>query len=294
MADATAGPEASESGHTHETACVNCGAPLDGPFCRMCGQKAHIHRNLRGFLHDVVHGVFHFEGKAWRTLRMLVLHPGELTRRYAAGERKRFMSPVGLFLFSVFVMFTVLQISSAIEPEPETAQTVATTEESGRIVIDSDGEGGGRLTFDKTGWDWVDRGIAKASENPTLMLQELKANSYKFSWLLIPLSFPLVWLLFAWRRRFGPFDHAVFVTYSLCFVSLLYVILWVLDWLGVPGAVRLFAALFIPPVHIYRQLREAYGLRRLSALWRTAALVAAIPIILLTFFNILMMIGILS
>src|SRR5438309_542503 len=79
--------EAAANGHTHEKNCLNCGASLIGPYCATCGQKAHIHRSMRGFMHDFVQGLFNFEGKIWRTLPMLALKPGEMTRRYIAGER---------------------------------------------------------------------------------------------------------------------------------------------------------------------------------------------------------------
>ena len=48
------------------------------------------------FFHDFLHGVFNFEGKIWRTLPMLAWRPGEMTRRYIAGERARFVSPIAL------------------------------------------------------------------------------------------------------------------------------------------------------------------------------------------------------
>jgi hypothetical protein len=51
--------------------------------------------------------VLHFDGKIWRTLPMLAWHPGELTRRYVHGERAKFVSPLALFLFCVFVAFAV-------------------------------------------------------------------------------------------------------------------------------------------------------------------------------------------
>ena len=35
--DAPSGDE----GHTHETACLNCGTPLVGSHCHACGQAAH-------------------------------------------------------------------------------------------------------------------------------------------------------------------------------------------------------------------------------------------------------------
>ena len=99
--------EAADAGHTHESACLNCGTALIGSHCHACGQAAHVHRTLGAFGHDLLHGVFHFEGKIWRTLPMLAWKPGTLTRRYIDGQRASFVSPLALFLFSVFLMFAV-------------------------------------------------------------------------------------------------------------------------------------------------------------------------------------------
>ncbi|MDB5691671.1 MAG: hypothetical protein JWO81_734, partial [Alphaproteobacteria bacterium] len=91
----------------HRGACLNCGAPLAGRYCHQCGQPGHVHRSLTAFWHDLAHGVLHFEGKIWRTLPLLAWRPGQLTRRYIEGERARFVSPMALFLFSVFLMFAI-------------------------------------------------------------------------------------------------------------------------------------------------------------------------------------------
>jgi hypothetical protein len=93
------------SAHGDHGLCLNCGTALVGAYCHACGQAEHVHRTLGSIGHDLLHGVFHFEGKIWRTLPMLVFRPGELTRRYIAGERARFVSPLALFLFMVFLMF---------------------------------------------------------------------------------------------------------------------------------------------------------------------------------------------
>src|SRR4029079_19228154 len=106
--------EAADKGHTQEKSCLNCGVPLTGPYFAACGQKAHVHRALPRFLQDFASGMLNFEGKFWRTLPMLALRPGEMTRRYIAGERARFISPVALYLFTVFVMFAVLNFSGAL------------------------------------------------------------------------------------------------------------------------------------------------------------------------------------
>ena len=101
----------------------------------------------------------------------------------------------------------------------------------------------------------------------------MQANGYKFSWLLIPLSVPFVWLLFFWTRRFRFYDHTVFVTYSLAFMSLLAVVLTVLGFAGVHIAIIATAGTLIPPIHMYRQLKQAYGLGWFGALVRTVLLV---------------------
>ena len=81
---------------------------------------------------------------------------------------------------------------------------------------------------------------------------------------------PFVWLLFPFSRRFRPYDHTVFVTYSLCFMSLLVVAGVLFQSVGLTSLAGLLW--LIPPFHIYRQLRAAYGLGRWSAIWRTALL----------------------
>ncbi|UZK68432.1 DUF3667 domain-containing protein [Sphingomonas sp. S1-29] len=137
---------------------------------------------------------------------------------------------------------------------------------------DADGLGGAFKQL-KTGWKRLDYGLEKASKNPGLLLYKLQANSYKFSWLLIPLSVPFVWLMFAWKREFHAYDHAVFVTYSIAFMSLLFIVLTIVSALGVGIGILGPIAMLVPPLHIYRQLRGAYRLGRAGAAVRMLLLV---------------------
>ena len=104
-------------------ACPNCGVERIGAYCHGCGQPGHLHKNIMGLVHDIAHGVFHFDGKMWRTLPMLVWRPGELTRRYVDGERAKFVSPMALFLFSVFLMFAVVSNLAAPHAPKSVSQT---------------------------------------------------------------------------------------------------------------------------------------------------------------------------
>jgi hypothetical protein len=143
----------------------------------------------------------------------------------------------------------------------------------------------------QTGWSRLDYGLQKFNENPGLALYKLQSNGYKFSWLLIPLSVPFVWLLFFWTRRFHFYDHTVFVTYSLAFMSLLAVLLTILGFAGVWTGVIASAAVFIPPIHMFRQLKQAYQLHWASALLRTFLLLNFCTITASLFFVLLLGIG---
>lgn len=317
--------------HAHDPhaahACLNCGAALTGPFCRECGQEAHVHRTAAAILHDLAHGVLHLEGRFWSTLPMLALRPGELTRRYIAGERRKFVSPMAFFLFSVFTMFAVLSILGIAPPaelgnpgaqgiaavEGARKDTIQAIKEAQADIADPDSKpeqvararrelaqqqadlkrlegaekifGGGKDMEETvhTGWARLDHGIEKAKKNPGLALYKLQANSYKFSWLLIPLSVPFVWIMFFWWRDVGAYDHAVFVTYSLAFMSLLFIVLTILGSFGVSMAVLGTIGTFVPAIHIYRQLRGAYRLGRINALIRTSVLLINIQIVVTLF-----------
>ncbi len=302
------------SGHTEERACLNCATPLIGSHCHQCGQAAHVHRTLGAFFHDLLHGVFHFEGKIWRTLPLLAWRPGKVTREYIDGRRASYISPIALFLFVVFLSFAVFNaMAGPIHVDPQTPEEAAAAlkdadaklaklekdkaaaEAKGEEVAGIDGQiMGARAARDavaglaKSGgavgavegaaqivrqdrissFEPLNEAWRRAKQNPDLLIYKLQTNAYKYSWLLIPISVPFLWLLFPFRRRFHLYDHTVFVTYSLSFMLLLAAVasliaLWGrADWLV---AVLFFYA----PFHMYRQLRETYATSRFGAWWRT-------------------------
>jgi hypothetical protein len=323
----TVEPETGADGHTRENNCLNCGAELTGDYCHACGQRAHVHRTLHAFWHDLLHGVLHFEGKIWRTLPLLAWRPGELTRRYIDGERAKFVSPIALFLFSVFLMFAVASFTGSLSPRinpnasAEMQKNIAANERQiatlQRQRDDSVRAGRSTGTFDgqiaelqkelaimrgiqtgeigriaKTQIDapeWLMKPIEKAVKNPDLLFYKLKTNAYKFSWMLIPLSVPFLWLLFPFSRRFRFYDHTVFVTYSLSFMTLLVVAAVLIGLAGLSQVAGL--AMVVPPFHIYRQLKGTYGLTSRSALVRTVLLVAFSIVALSLFFLALFALG---
>lgn len=342
--------------------CGNCGTTLSGAYCSACGQAAHIHRSLLSLGHDILHGVFHFEGRIWRTVPELFFHPGRLTRRYIDGERAKFVSPMALFLFVVFLMFAVFSFTGgalvgdanfddidtaeitrnwqapALEAtgqklaalrerrakpdlsdeqratlDRQIAELVKAQEVMGALAtsdvvkltelgMESDKQkekdeaappassAGESSTFQRR----LNDSLRHANENPSLLLYKLKVNGYKFSWALIPLSVPFLWLLFFWRRDIHLYDHAIFVTYSITFMMLLTILLSLAATAGVSSAIWGTALGVVPPVHMYAQLRGAFGLSRFGASLRTFLLLIMTSIILILFAIGLLMIGVLG
>jgi len=296
-------------GHTNEENCLNCGAALTGAYCSVCGQKAHVHRSLRAFMGDFLSGVLNFEGKFWHTLPMLAWRPGELTRRYIAGERARFISPIALYLFSVFLMFAVLNFTGALDTDmngnvkgglktaiAEDQKDIARLEvkrkaaaaagkdvaaldreiarhrkdiaeveglRRGKIVTADDGDGDAPT--------WIKPWIQRATNDPDLLALKMQEAASKYSWLLIPLSLPFMWLLFPFSRKYRLYDHTVFVTYSLSFMMMLVIAGGLLVAFGSSGLAGML--FLLPPFHMYRQLKGAYQLGRFATWWRTILLV---------------------
>ena len=359
QAGAAAPGESSET-RAH-AACLNCGATLTGAYCAACGQAAHIHRSFVSLGHDLLHSVFHFDTKLWRTVPELVLRPGRLTRRYIDGERAKFISPMALYLLSVFLMYAVFSFTGGAAP------TIDPTAWRGQFQIDNRAEiestrqrivdietqlaapdlpperrielesqlPGLRVSLDVLEaigrGDWADveriqefaqdeiereqersaappveaaasdgsspeegrltRAIREINENPALMAYKLKTNGYKFSWALVPLSIPFVWLLFFWRRDIRAYDHAVFVTYSISFMMLLLIFTSLLGLAGVGSGLIALILLFVPPVHMYKQLRQTYRLSRAGAFVRLLFLLFAALIALSIYLLLLVVIG---
>lgn len=319
----------SDRGHSDESACLNCGTRLIGSHCHACGQAAHVHRTLGAFFHDLLHGVFHFEGKIWRTLPLLAWRPGRVTREYIDGRRASYVSPIALFLFGVFATFALFSAMGGLVATDEDfrssadlrkgmdteladidhdlaslraqraaalAASKSTVELDRRIKQDQFTREFFVGVYENQTPNAVKSGSAlrkslyigmksffqKWQENPQLLAHKLQSNAYKYSWLLIPISVPFMWLLFPFSSRFGIYDHTVFVTYSLSFMMLLTATGSVFTLAGISSGATGLLGLY-GPFHMYRQLRETYALGLYQAIWRTVALVCFELIILLLF-----------
>lgn len=94
--------------------CQNCAAPLAGPYCHQCGQKALTERiTLRYILRSFLEALTNVERGFWYTMRELAVRPGVVAREYVEGKRQRYYHPVRFLLILVTVA-TLVTLSLGI------------------------------------------------------------------------------------------------------------------------------------------------------------------------------------
>ena len=93
--------------------CTNCGTPIADTYCGTCGQRA-ANRivPLWQVTNELLEDLFDLDLRVLRTLPTFFLRPGRLTVEYVQGRRRRYIRPLRLYLFSSFLLFTVLAFTS--------------------------------------------------------------------------------------------------------------------------------------------------------------------------------------
>lgn len=92
--------------------CASCGEPLEGRYCWSCGEQALDPSKLTvwHFLtRTVMHELFNFDGKIWRTLGLLLFRPGFLALEYAAGRRRPYVNPLRILIVAIIVYVLATQ-----------------------------------------------------------------------------------------------------------------------------------------------------------------------------------------
>ena len=269
--------------------CLNCGELLATPrpkFCPACGQETHLRPPRIGeFLQQFGGAYLATEGALWRTLKLLLFRPGELTRQYLAGRRKHYVLPLRLYLtISLLVLLLVRVVASVNIDAPGSVQI---DEHEARNATVSLGPGragmkdGVYFCTDLPPWlcKRIQRRLDLKPEALASALQQLGerfvANLGAALFVVLP-TFAL-WLKLAyWNRRLRYTEHLVFALHLHAFWFLMIALVLVPSaWVSTP-------ALLAVPVYSWLALGRVYGGRRWPRLLR-AALVATLYVTTLLF-----------
>lgn len=91
--------------------CPNCNFAFAAVnnYCPNCGQENHdLNMPFSHVVLEVLEGTFHFDTKIFRTLKLLLFKPGQLTAAFIQNKRAPFVPPIRLYIFVSFIFFLVL------------------------------------------------------------------------------------------------------------------------------------------------------------------------------------------
>lgn len=215
-----------------------------------------LHRLILDFLSDQ----FQFDARIWRTLHLLLLRPGHLTRNYLAGQRQRYIPPIRLYLFVTIVFFLtvgllpvtgvhvnfgtpadlhVLAPGLATKPVGAPASTGSSASPSSATdigaLIQQRIAGSGRARSPaaastvRVANTWIVSRLAAYKKTPGQFWKRFWSNMPKVLFFLIPVFALLLKLLYLLRKRYYS-EHLIFTLHyhSALFLYLLAVVLLML------------------------------------------------------------------
>lgn len=199
--------------------CANCGTHLQGAYCHACGQKGHLHTRLWHMAEDFVEGVLHLDGRIWRTLPLLAFRPGRLSRAWIEGKRVRYLAPLHIFLFSIFVFFLTLSLTGGALFAP-VFEGIARSSGAGTVTIGGESVAC-REAIEREGMAeaFCDR-LSHIQANPKYYAYKAESTTYKLAPLLAPISMTILALLLVFKRGYTFYDHGIVALYGLGFLTL--------------------------------------------------------------------------
>jgi len=253
-------------------ACTNCGNAQVDVYCAKCGEKQPNHHDLKvgHFAHELFHELFHLDSKVFRTLRDLMVRPGELTAAYFAGRKKRYIAPLRMFLTLFALTFIAY---SSYKP-------VAIYSLDGLLSMDP------KQSLQKP--------LEQAAAKRNIPFTELKTRiehrwqkNMSLSSMLSILSVALVLKLLYVRHRRYLTEHLVFSTHYMCFTYVVSLLMWpVYLMLGIrqnlANQIIVVVMFVVACFYIYHALRRVYGqsgpktLVKSVAVWATTFITSMI------------------
>jgi hypothetical protein len=178
--------------------CPNCDALLLGPYCQECGQAVPKRITWRSFTDRFFERYLDIDQGIPHTFLCLLKNPGDTTRGYLNGQRKRYSDPVKFMLIAVSVV-TLLLLNTKVMTEYTSGFSAGFSGQSG----------------------------TKPSKEILAFQQDLYniILSYMQVWLIafVPIATYFNWLIFK-KIKYNLAEHFIF----MCFVY------GMQNWIGLP------------------------------------------------------------
>ena len=248
-------------------ACANCGAPFVPErrrFCPECGQETHIKPpRLMEFLQQFGGAYFSTEGALWRTLKLLLFKPGELTVRYLAGQRKHYVLPLRLYLSISVLVLVLMRTLAGDSIQINMPGDVDLRKREYSIFTFGDGTGAGMrdgVFYCNSLPQWLCKRLqSRLDVDPKGLQKEVAAMGERFvsnmgasMFVVMPLFAAFLKLVY-WNRRMRYTEHLVFALHLHSFwFAVLSLTLFGLNWLT-------GLAVLAVPAYGFMALKRVYG-----------------------------------
>lgn len=197
--------------------CANCGHVLAGDYCSHCGQHAiDLHRPFSSLVSDAVGDILNLDTRLLRTVRPLMLKPGQVAKDFIAGRRAAHVPPLKSYLIAALIFFGLFTIFPSrapvrvfVEGSPE--QAAARNERGGRTTFSLPR----RVSYHD---EWYQGAVARAMQRPEEFAHAVYSNVPRAFFFLVPVFALFLELLY--RKQGFLIDHLVFALYYHAFVFL--------------------------------------------------------------------------
>ena len=258
--------------------CPNCAHEIAHPlpnYCSHCGQETTLKPpTVMEFAQQFGGSIISTEGALWRTLKLLLFRPGQLTLEYLNGRRRRYVLPLRLFITLSVVALLLIRIEANL-----TAPTLAEIEAN--IIVDKAEKNEGSIAIGNkslaikdnkvicTGLPeaWCTRIKERFVLEPKAIakrLQDLPSSVLSYAggamFLLLPLFAALLKIVY-YRRHMRWTEHLIFTLHLHAF----WFAMLIIQLTGVPAA-------FAIPVYSVIATRVVYGGSRWGNLSRWVGL----------------------
>ena len=225
--------------------CLNCGTEVAGRFCQQCGQenvevKESFFQLLRHFVEDLTH----FDGKLWKTVKLLLFKPGSLTKLYIEGKRASYIHPIRMYIF-VSAVFFLFMFTGEVPEKPEkigtkTAQakdfasgfqegleldldddsvkykTIAEYNAAQQKLPDSKRDNFLDVVIKKKGIEINEKYKGDKLKIGKALIEKFEHNFSKMLYISLPIFAFFIWVLYRRNKNHFFVDHIIFSIHIYC------------------------------------------------------------------------------
>lgn len=204
-----------EKNFDHSQQCLNCGASVKGVFCHQCGQRIrdNLDRSMGRLLGEFLGNIFFLDNRFFLSAWYLFRFPGRMTTEFLNGKRKKFISPVTLFLFANLIYFFV---------SPLTDYSLSLYDQMHSQVYSEWTKGWADSKIQNEGLDLQTYSVTYKNATTNISKSVMIIN--------VPMIALLVYLM-AFKKRTFYFDSLIYAFHFFSLFMISWVTLELVDWL---------------------------------------------------------------